>query len=528
MSDKEKITPNEEFPSFQPLEETLPESPETPSEEASEQVPGQTPEETLDQTFEEPFQQIPEELPTQAPEETLEPAAPPTPTEAAVVAPLPPAPPPAPRPPQRRPQRQRRSVSPGVRASVIVAFVILLILGISSLVQLFTLYDIRLTSTPEGLRFELERRIRAEDILLEPGRTPTPAPPPASTPSVSPAELETPDTVGDGSPMPTVTLGTGVILELHPTPDEDELSFREIFERCSPSVVLVEVHALFGSAWGSGTGVIMTEDGYIITSAHVIEDAHRVTVTLQDDTRFQAAVVGMDENTDIAVLKINAQGLIPAEFGDSDLLRVGDEVAVIGNPLGHLHTMTTGIISALDRDIVYDGITMRLIQTNAAINEGNSGGPLINLYGQVVGITNMKLVGIDGWGFSSVEGMGFAIPTAVLKPVVDSILAHGRVVGRPALGITVRSIDEREATELGITPGVYVQHVLENTDAFAQGLQPEDRIVALNGTPIPTSAELRSKIQTFRAEDTITLTIDRDGEILELQIRLMDADLLDF
>ncbi|MCL2588173.1 MAG: trypsin-like peptidase domain-containing protein, partial [Oscillospiraceae bacterium] len=328
--------------------------------------------------------------------------------------------------------------------------------------------------------------------------------------------------------MPTAVLGDGTTLELRPLPLPDidgnspRLSFQEIFQEKSDSVVLVEVQLRMGR--GSGTGVIMTENGYIITSAHVVEDARAVHVTLQDGTRFEAAIVGMDANTDIAVLKIDATDLSPAEFGDSDLLQVGEEVAVIGNPLGHLHSMSNGIVSALDRDVVYDGITMRLIQTNAAINEGNSGGPLFNLYGQVVGITNMKLVG----HFNSIEGMGFAVPTALLKPVVESIIEHGRVVGRPALGVIVRSVDELDAIIEGVEPGVYIQRVLEDTDAYAQGLQEDDRIVSANGAEIISSFDLREQILSFTAGDTITLVIERDGEEIELQVRLMDADLLEF
>jgi len=497
------------------------------SGQASEQSPEQielTPEESLEQAPEE-IEPVPEENLEQTPEES-----PQTPEYILETAPVPVAAPrPAPELP-RQEQRERRKASPAFRATVIIGLSILLIMGISMVAQLFTLYEVRLTSS--GV--ELVPRIRAEDIVQAPdlGRDTPPSPSPALPPENGDDNEQPPDNGSDVPSIPDVVLGSGATLELHPIPSYDEtgasprLSFQEIFQRCSPSVVLIEAHLRFGA--GSGTGVIMTADGYIITAAHVIEDAREITVTLEDGARYYAALVGMDMNTDIAVLRIDAQGLIPAEFGNSDLLQVGEEVAVIGNPLGHLHTMSNGIISALDRDIIYDGITMRLIQTNAAINEGNSGGPLINRYGQVVGITNMKLVGQDHRGFSTVEGMGFAVPTAVMRPVVDSIIAYGRVVGRPALGIVVQLIDTREANEQGITPGVYVQRVLEGTDAHAQGLQIGDRIVSANGSPLATSADLRNEIQTFRAGETIAITIERDGEVQELYIRLMDAETLEF
>ncbi|MCL2569085.1 MAG: trypsin-like peptidase domain-containing protein [Oscillospiraceae bacterium] len=410
-----------------------------------------------------------------------------------------------------------------VRAFLIVGLFILLIIGISSIAQLFADYEVRLHSTSYGLQIELRPRIRAEDIVQSPGQVPIP--PPDRTPENGIAWNGESDTAR----MPVAILGDGTTLTLHPIPTYDEtgaspqLSFQEIFQKCSPSVVFIEVRLRFPLGSASGTGVIMTENGYIITSAHVIEDARQVIVTLQDGRSFYAAVLGMDENTDIAVLKIDAEGLIPAVFGDSDLLQVGQEVAVIGNPLGHRHSMSNGIISALDREVVYDGITMRLIQTNAAINEGNSGGPLINLYGQVVGITNMKLIGPG-----TVEGMGFAVPTAQIRPVVDSIIEHGRVVGRPALGIVVRMVDAVTAADEGIVSGVYVQRVLEGTDAYEQGLQVGDRILTANGTRILDSVDLRNEILNFRVGESITLVIERDGVELSLRIRLMDAGLLEF
>jgi len=422
----------------------------------------------------------------------------------------------------------RKPPSLALRGTVIAILSVLLIIGLTSVVHLFATYEVRISFAHTGLRLELAPRIFAQDVLREPEQPVTPhfALPDDETPYYS---ME--DESDLPAMLPTGPLGSDTTLELHPVPGYDEngtssrLSFQEIYQKCSPSVVFIDVQLRLGS--GQGTGVIMTEDGYIITCAHVIEHARQVTVTLYDGTHFPAVIVGEDVNTDIAVLKIDADGLIPAMFGDSGQLQVGQEIAVIGNPLGHAHTMTTGIISALDRDTFSpDGIPMRLIQTNAAVNPGNSGGPLFNLYGQVVGIVTMKLVG-DPFSHS-IEGMGFAVPTTQIRPVVDSIIEHGRVVGRPALGITIQTISAHEAAAEGLAPGVYIQRVLEDTHAYAQGLQTGDRITSANGIPITDSGSLRDEILTHRAGDMITLTIERDGTEQELQIQLMDAGLLEF
>lgn len=430
----------------------------------------------------------------------------------------PPEPTPVVMPPVARPKRERKKMSIGAKLSIATGLAILLIVMISACAYLFTAYEVHFSTGEAGFHITLIPREQEERRVEEtPGIQPLP-----------PAEQEGTDE-RPTAPTPPVTLGTGFTLELLPRPEPDEygispqLSFQEIYQKCGPSVVLIEVELerWFGGA-GSGTGIVLTEDGFLVTSAHVIEDARQISVVLYDGTRHMAALVGMDEVTDIAVLQIDATGLIPAVFGDSSLLQIGEEVAVIGNPLGQHNSMSNGIISALNRDISHDGVTMRMIQTNAAINQGNSGGPLINLYGQVVGITNMKFIG------SAVEGMGFAIPTVVLAPVVDELIAHGRITGRASIGIVVQTVDNWEALAEGIEPGVYVERVLEETDAFQRGLTAGDRIVYANDARIFTALDLRAEIQRFRAGDMIRLTIERDGEELVLNIRLMDAELLNF
>ena len=213
-----------------------------------------------------------------------------------------------------------------------------------------------------------------------------------------------------------------------------------MYDRCANSVVAITSYAGDGVyMWGSG--IIMTSDGYILTNAHVLEGAAESTVTLWDDREYSASLVGSDSASDIAVIKINAVGLTPAEFC-ADTVRVGEAVAAIGNPLGPelRGTMTNGIISALSRDISYTNHPMTLIQTNVAINEGNSGGPLLNMYGQVVGMTSMKLV--SAYTSSSIDGIGFAIPVDTIKQIADTLIENGRVVGRPALGLSLIHISE--------------------------------------------------------------------------------------
>lgn len=241
--------------------------------------------------------------------------------------------------------------------------------------------------------------------------------------------------------LPVVSADDGVRL-VYADGHGDALAIQEIYRRVNPSTVTVVTELPRGAS--VGTGVILTEDGYIITNAHVIAGGTSCYVALADGSIFDAALVGYDAEQDLAVIKAQdtdgraAQGLPAAEFGDSDALSVGDPVYAIGNPLGvELRgTLTDGIVSAINRDVDVDGVTMTLIQTNAALNNGNSGGPLINQYGQVIGINVMKM-GMDRWSTASVEGLGFAIPIASSAYIVNDILRCGEVQGEPVLGISV-------------------------------------------------------------------------------------------
>ena len=275
-----------------------------------------------------------------------------------------------------------------------------------------------------------------------------------------------------------------------------------------------------GDGMSLGTGVVMSEDGYIITNSHVIEGCGAVDVVLQDERVFQALLVGQDAQSDLAVLKIDCAGLTPAQFGDSTLLEVGDAVAAIGNPLGEelRGTMTDGIISAINRDVNVDGYTMVLLQTTAALNSGNSGGALINDRGQVVGITNLKMRAYD----NTVEGLGFAIPTTTVKTVVDALIAHGRVEGRPTIGITGYTVTEELAEEYGCPRGVAVQSVREGSDAQRQGVLPNDVIVAVNGETITDMEQLQAIKEGLAVGDVLTFRLWRGGHYLERDVALVD------
>ena len=275
-----------------------------------------------------------------------------------------------------------------------------------------------------------------------------------------------------------------------------------------------------GDGMSLGTGVVMSEDGYIITNSHVIEGCGAVDVVLQDERVFQALLVGQDAQSDLAVLKIDCAGLTPAQFGDSTLLEVGDAVAAIGNPLGEelRGTMTDGIISAINRDVNVDGYTMVLLQTTAALNSGNSGGALINDRGQVVGITNLKMRAYD----NTVEGLGFAIPTTTVKTVVDALIAHGRVEGRPTIGITGYTVTEELAEEYGCPRGVAVQSVREGSDAQRQGVLPNDVIVAVNGETITDMDQLQAIKEGLAVGDVLTFRLWRGGHYLERDVALVD------
>ena len=315
----------------------------------------------------------------------------------------------------------------------------------------------------------------------------------------------------------------GIGISLHEA-GSDELSFQAIYEKCIPSIVSVLTTADDGG--GSGTGVILTEDGYLVTNYHVIQGGSSVEILLHDGKSYEAKLVGGDQTQDLAVLKIDAKGLTPAEFGNSDVLRVGDLAFAIGNPLGEelRGTMTDGIISAIDRDVHIDGNVMTLLQTSAALNPGNSGGALINRYGQVVGITNMKMMSY----FETIEGLGFAIPSVTAKSAVEALISTGYIAGRPTLGFTGYSLSKSAAKEIKLVPGVYVQSVEKKSDAYTQGLQRGDVVTECEGKTVASVEEVNAIKAGFKPGDTLAFKIYRDGKYLDMDIKLMERYQLDY
>lgn len=321
--------------------------------------------------------------------------------------------------------------------------------------------------------------------------------------------------------IPRAELPIDFRLELQAAPEE-ELSLQGLYQNCSPSIVAISGYVDGKSAYSWGTGVVLSEDGLILTNTHVIEDCDRATVTLYDDSVYEAKLVGADSISDVAVLKIEATGLPAASFGDSGSLMVGDKVAAIGNPLGETFrmTLTDGIISAIERGINYNGHSMTLLQTNTALNEGNSGGPLFNMYGQVVGITNMKMMSY----FSSIEGIGFAIPSSTVKAVVDQLAENGEVRGRPSIGITVGAIPQEAVENYELPEGLYISAVAENSDAAAQGIREGDILTAIDGQSVISTEEVAAIRDTRSVGDSLRFTIWREGETFDVDVRLMDTN----
>ena len=319
--------------------------------------------------------------------------------------------------------------------------------------------------------------------------------------------------------MPTAQYGLGVEVPAVPVGDE-VLTLGELYGKCAKSVVAITTETGgSGGRWGSG--IIFTEDGYILTNTHVLDEARSAVVTLWDDREYEALLVGADSATDIAVLKIDASGLPAAELCES-LPAVGEEVAAIGNPLGRelRGTLTEGIISGLSRDVSYTSHPMTLIQTSAAINSGSSGGALFNMHGQVVGMTSMKMV--SRYSGSNIEGIGFAIPVETMREIGGQLLANGEVLGRAALGITVGAIPAEARERFGLPEGLYVSVVAENSDAAAKGVREGDVLTSVNGASVTTTAELSELLDGLGVGESVTLGLYRDGESLSAEVRIMD------
>lgn len=366
----------------------------------------------------------------------------------------------------------------------------------------------------------------ARETRTTPAQSDTPQPSPTATEITSGGAQEQAETNADASPAPAqdsgTVLGTGTVLTISESTGE-ELSLPDIYKKVIPSVV--SITAASGSSTSTGTGIIMSSDGYIITNYHVASSAQQIVVLLTDGQEYTACQVGGDETSDIMVLKIDATGLTPAEFGDSDAAEVGDSVVAIGDPLGiELRgTMTDGIICGIKRDVDVGDRTMSLMQTNAALNSGNSGGPLVNMEGQVIGINTIKL---SSTGYTTVEGLGFAIPIDSAKPIVDELVEKGYVTGRPAFGFDVEQLESRISLYYDLPGKLYIRSVEPNSDAYTQGIRAGDIITAIDGQTVTTVDEFNRIKNEYSAGDQIPLTIYRSGHNYEVTVTLMDrADL---
>ena len=267
----------------------------------------------------------------------------------------------------------------------------------------------------------------------------------------------------------------------------------------------------------SGSGFVLTSDGYIVTNYHVIEGANAIKVTTYSGDEYEATVVGYDESNDLAVLKVEAEDLSTVVLGDSDLMAVGDDVVAIGNPFGELtFSLTAGAVSALNREVTVNNVTMDLIQTDCAINSGNSGGALFNLFGEVIGITNAKYSSNSSSSGASVDNIGFAIPINSVKEIIANILEHG-YYAKPYIGVTIQNVSE-EMQKFGIPQGAAVYSVTKGSPADAAGLCANDVIIAVNGTEITGSSELKKIVSDSTPGTELSLTVSRKGEKVELTV----------
>lgn len=294
---------------------------------------------------------------------------------------------------------------------------------------------------------------------------------------------------------------------------EGQLTITDRYNKVLPSTVgivgyIQSQQSIFGGEQSQGSGIILSADGYIVTNAHVVSGATSIKVVLNDNSEYNATVVGSDEKTDLAVLKIDATGLTPAEFGNSDQMQIGEQVIAIGNPGGLelAGTLTVGYVSAVNRPITTTGgSTIDCIQTDAAINPGNSGGALVNSYGQVIGINSQKIAATE------YEGIGFAISINEAQPIINDLIEYGYVRGRVVMGITMQIIDPTFAAIYGYQPGIGVVSVEQNSPAAKAGLVAGDIITAIDGESITSQETLTSILEGHKPGDVIELTVYRQA-----------------
>ena len=311
-------------------------------------------------------------------------------------------------------------------------------------------------------------------------------------------------------------------MEIRKKPENSDGGFvvkdvSDVVQKVRPSVVgvITESFQTYSTS-STGSGIILSEDGYIVTNNHVVEGGDSIAVTLDDGETYAAELIGTDVKSDIAVLKIDAQNLPAAEFGDSSQVEVGEAAIAIGNPLGLNGTVTAGIISAVDREIQVGSSNMVLLQTDASINPGNSGGALLNEYGQVIGVNSAKISSEDS------EGLGFAIPSNTVGPIVEELIDKGYVSGRPLTGISGRNVSALTAAFYNIPQGILVDQVAPESDAAAKGLTAGDVIIGVDDIRVENISDACTLRDEHKAGDTMKLTFYRQGSIHEINIQLME------
>ena len=390
----------------------------------------------------------------------------------------------------------------------VIAVVLVLFISLSGLISILSLMNIKILAQPHPteLRSPVSFTVSGDGVMtaeLEPRE-------PAAT---EPPRLE----------------GIQTKLQIAATPQSLEnvagipgaISWQDVYEKVLPSVV--SITSVGSRTASTGTGVIMDAGGYIITNAHVIEGAQKIQVLLTDGRELEAKCVGADMLSDLAVLRVTATGLIPAEFGDSDQLRVGDEVVAIGDPLGvELRgTMTDGIISGINRDIRSGNRTLTLLQTTAALNSGNSGGPLVNCYGQVVGINTMKIG--DYASSAGVEDLGFAIPITSVQTVLEQLASQGYVAGRPDIGFQGTAISTFYQFYYRMPAGILITDLAEESDAARKGISPGDVLTHLNGIQVTSNDILEQIVYASSVGDRLEAVIYRDGKTFNVTIVMDEA-----
>ena len=333
-------------------------------------------------------------------------------------------------------------------------------------------------------------------------------------------------TLVNGSHSENTAKSSGVsVLNTKSADTSTLLTAAELYANNVNSTVGITTSITGTNYWGyqtqaaaSGSGFIISADGYILTNHHVIEDASSITVTMYDGKTYEAELIGSDESNDVAVIKIDADGLTPVALGSSEALSVGDDVVAIGNPLGELtFSLTRGIVSALDRTITTESATMELIQTDCAINSGNSGGALFNMYGEVIGIVNSKYSS-SGTNEASIDNIGFAIPIDNVRSIVESLIKDG-YVSKPYIGVSLTDLSE-ENISYGLPQGAAIGAVTEGAPAAEAGIKVGDIITAVNGEAVKDSSELIAKVKKCQAGDEITLSVYRKGEELEITVKV--------